>query len=312
MGLKKAAISGQLADVDLRLLRVFKTVVDAGGFSAAEIELNLANSTISNYIADLEKRLDMRLCQRGRSGFNLTEHGRVVYDATLDLLGAIDQFRNQINRSHNKILGQLHLGFAEHLIGTHNTCIAEAISDFTAKAPDVRVKITTMGSDEVTTAVLNKQVDIGITVLPHHYPDLDIMPLFNEEMLLYCGSGHPLYQLDEKDISKQQLQQYKFVESPRLMPGREVHPDMKLWHKHAIAHHQEARATLIMSGHYLGILPCHLVNNLRLENKLRPLFPQDYGYSNTFKAIWRKKHPNELIINIFNQCLLQSTVRKPC
>ena len=110
MGRKKAAISGQLADVDLRLLRVFRAVVEAGGFSAAEIQLNLANSTISNYISDLEKRLDMRLCNRGRGGFSLTDHGKVVYEATQDLLSAVDQFRNRVNISHERILGHLHLG----------------------------------------------------------------------------------------------------------------------------------------------------------------------------------------------------------
>ena len=50
MGKKKAALSRQLADIDLKLLNVFKSVVDYGGVSAAQIPLNLANSTISNYI----------------------------------------------------------------------------------------------------------------------------------------------------------------------------------------------------------------------------------------------------------------------
>ncbi|MEH6578803.1 MAG: LysR family transcriptional regulator [Amphritea sp.] len=309
MGRKKAAISGQLADIDLRLLRVFKTVAEAGGFTAAEIQLNLANSTISNYISDLEKRLDMRLCDRGRGGFNLTEQGQVVYDATLDLLGAVDQFRNRVNRSHNRILGHLHLGFAEHMLGAHNSCVVEALNRFSELAPDVRVQISTMSSDEITTAVLDKQVDIGLTVLPHDYPELESLTLFDEEMLLYCGRNHPLYEKDEDSITREELQLYKFVESPRLMPGREMHPDMKLWNKQARAHHQESRATLILSGHYLGILPRHLVNNWGLEQQMRPLLPETYGYTNIFKAIWRKKHSNELIIDIFSKCLLQSIAK---
>src|SRR5262245_43366815 len=35
------ALLGQLSDMDLRLLRVFKTVVECGGLSAAELELNI-------------------------------------------------------------------------------------------------------------------------------------------------------------------------------------------------------------------------------------------------------------------------------
>ncbi len=307
MGQKKAAISGQLADIDLRLLRVFKTVVDSGGFSAAEIPLNLANSTISNYISDLEKRLHMRLCERGRGGFSLTQSGSVVYDATLELLGAVDQFRNQINQSHNRILGHLHLGYAEHMLGGRDSCIVAALSRFSEIAPDVKVQITTMSSDEVSSAVINKKMDIGVTVLPHEFKELNCHPLFDEQMYLYCAQDHPLFEVLDNNIKKEDLLNYKFVESPRLMPGREMHPDMRYWNKQAKAHHQEARTSLVLSGHYLGILPSHLVNNWGLQQHLRPLFKSLYGYSNTFSAISRKQHNNQQIIDCFNDCLLAAS-----
>jgi len=53
----KRAILGQLKDVDIRLLRVFRVVTEAGGISAAELELNIGRSTISTHIKDLEIRL---------------------------------------------------------------------------------------------------------------------------------------------------------------------------------------------------------------------------------------------------------------
>ena len=68
----------QLETVDLRLLRLFMTIVEAGGFSAAQSELNLSLSTISTHFADLETRLGLRLCRRGRSGFQLTPEGQAV------------------------------------------------------------------------------------------------------------------------------------------------------------------------------------------------------------------------------------------
>jgi DNA-binding transcriptional LysR family regulator len=303
MGRKKAAISGQLADIDLRLLRVFKSVVEAGGFTAAELQLNLANSTISNYISDLEKRLDMRLCERGRSGFSLTSHGQVVYDATLDLLGALDSFRNRINHNHNRLTGQLHLGFAEHMLGGHDSCIVSALDLFSKQAPDVNVHISTMSSDEITTAVLDKKVDIGITVLTQDFSELNRVNLFDEQMQLYCAKGHELYDIPDEQIKPNHLLPYKFVESPRLMPGREMHPDMLKWDKHAKAHHQEARATLVLSGHYLGMLPTHMVNNWGLDKQLKPLLSQRYGYTNTFSAIYRSSHSNQMIIEQFCLCL---------
>ena len=61
----------RIGDADLKLLRIFKAVVDSGGLSAAETELNVGRSTISKQIADLEHRLNLRLRQRGPAGFAL-------------------------------------------------------------------------------------------------------------------------------------------------------------------------------------------------------------------------------------------------
>ena len=62
----------QLSDLDLRLIRVFLSVLDAGGISAAQTALNVSQSTISTQLATLETRLGFRLCERGRAGFRLT------------------------------------------------------------------------------------------------------------------------------------------------------------------------------------------------------------------------------------------------
>ena len=52
-GPRDRALLGQLSDMDLRLLRVFRAVVDCGGLSAAELELNIGASTVSRHLKDL-------------------------------------------------------------------------------------------------------------------------------------------------------------------------------------------------------------------------------------------------------------------
>ncbi|MFC6669294.1 LysR family transcriptional regulator [Marinobacterium aestuariivivens] len=310
MGKRKTAIGGQLADMDLRLLRIFKAVADSGGFTAAEVELNLANSTISNYIADLEKRLDMRLCERGRGGFDLTEQGRVVYEATQELLSAIDQFRNRVNLSHDRILGHLHLGCAEHMLGLPRAFIVGALGHFAEKAPDVRLRISTMASDDVLPAVLDGRIQIGITVLHGEMSNLKSLKLYDEEMSLYCGPGHPLHGRHDDDIRFDELQQYNFAESPRLQPGRELHPAMAGWNKQVSAHHQEARATLILTGHYLGFLPRHLVKNWGWGDALQPVLQDSLSYSNTFCAVFKPQAERNLVVDTFVGCLREALERE--
>ena len=49
-----------------------------GIFQVAESELQLGLPSISRYIKDLETRLGVRLCRRGRVGFSLTDQGRRI------------------------------------------------------------------------------------------------------------------------------------------------------------------------------------------------------------------------------------------
>src|SRR6218665_3543724 len=83
---------GNVSDTDLRLLRLFRMVVERGGLSAAGIVLNHSKSAISLDISNLEQRLGATLCVRGRGGFAMTEEGQIVYLAALQLFHDVDKF----------------------------------------------------------------------------------------------------------------------------------------------------------------------------------------------------------------------------
>ena len=53
---------GHLGESDIRLLRVYVAVVEAGGLARAQGILNLSLSTISGYLTQLETRLGANLC----------------------------------------------------------------------------------------------------------------------------------------------------------------------------------------------------------------------------------------------------------
>ena len=55
-----------IQQADIRLLRVFQTIVLSGGIAAAERALNVGRSTISRQLSDLEFRLGMKLYHHHR------------------------------------------------------------------------------------------------------------------------------------------------------------------------------------------------------------------------------------------------------
>ncbi len=128
--------------MDLRLLKVFKSVVDCGGMAAAELELNIGTSTVSRHVKDLETRLGLVLCRRGRAGFALTAEGQRVYDETLRLLASVDAFRGSIDDIHNRMGGQLDVALFDKTATNPKARIGEAIARFTEIAPEVTRRCT--------------------------------------------------------------------------------------------------------------------------------------------------------------------------
>ena len=73
--------------------------------SAAELELNIGTSTVSRHVKDLETRLGLTLCRRGRAGFALTPEGPRVYEETLRLLASVRGFLGSIDDIHDRMGG---------------------------------------------------------------------------------------------------------------------------------------------------------------------------------------------------------------
>ncbi|KAA1176137.1 LysR family transcriptional regulator [Marinobacter salinexigens] len=98
-----------LSDIDLRLLDVFIAVVECQGIANAQTLLNRDASNISRQLRQLEERLHLRLCERGRSGFGLTPDGEQVYRNTLDLKRALRNFEDETEILKGHLSGQLRL-----------------------------------------------------------------------------------------------------------------------------------------------------------------------------------------------------------
>ena len=153
----KAAPLGQISDMDLRLLQVFRAVVDCGGMAAAELELNIGTSTVSRHIKDLETRLGLTLCRRGRAGFALTPEGAQIYAQTTQLLAATDAFRSSVDEIHQRMGGQLHIAVFDKTASNPQCHIAQAIATFTAQAPDVALNLHVSTLNGIERGVLDGQ-----------------------------------------------------------------------------------------------------------------------------------------------------------
>ena len=153
---------GALSDIDLRLIRVFLTVADAGGITAAQTALNVSQPTISAQLATLESRVGFRLCERGRSGFKLTEKGERFQELCRRLLAAVDEFGAEARHMDKKLVGTLRLGLIGHTPISENARISEAIARFRQRDEAVRFSISVRSPGELEEHLLSGAIQIAI------------------------------------------------------------------------------------------------------------------------------------------------------
>jgi len=307
MKVKSKALLGELSDMDLRLLRVFKAVADCGGMAAAELDLNIGMSTISRHVKDLEARLGLTLCRRGRSGFGLTPEGASVYAETLRLLAATDSFRNGIDDIHQRMGGELHIGMFDKTATNPQAHIGAAIAAFTEQAPQVKLVLHVCPINTIERLVMAGEFHVGVIPAHRSSEALDYIPLFVEGMRLYCGKAHPLYQPPHQRrkaaaLTWADLRQHRFAGLGYHSPNMQVSHQKRL-PRAATGFDQEAIATLILSGKFLAFLPEHYGRIFEATGDMQTVQPDAFHYDADFVAITRRTPKPGRAAQWFTQCL---------
>ncbi len=290
----------QVQDVDLKLLRIFVAIVESGGLSAAETRLNIGRSTISSHLADLEVRLGIKLCNRGRSGFELTEPGRVTYQASLELLQQCEAFTTTVASSKNELSGRASISIIDTLASDPRCGIASVVASLRAQSANIQFDINVCEAREVETSVVNGRSLVGIGVSRHQIRGLDYYPLYNEVNFLYCGLGHPLFTCQSSE-TKALLQQAQVVTS-NYMRDKETRNDDLNYTNAATAYHDEGIAHLILSGQFIGYLPEHYASDWVSKGLLKPILAEQYSYQIPLMLITSKNNtPSPLALALIEE-----------
>jgi DNA-binding transcriptional LysR family regulator len=291
----------QLDPSDIKLLRLFLKVVDCGGFSGAQAELNVSASTISTQMAALESRLGMRLCDRGRVGFRLTDKGRRVLSAALRLEEAIDAFRADIGALRGKLVGDLHIGIVDSTATNPDCRLHEAISLFTARDNAVHVTLHVGEPAMIERRLLEGKLNVGIGAFYHHVPGLAYEHLFFEEQGLYCGRVHPFFRMNPGELNDTEVLKADYVTRGYII-HRHTAPlaGLKVT---ATAFDMEATLTMIRSGAYIGHLPKHYAESWVERGELKEILPVRFDFASDFEFAVRKGTRDLRLVRAFAEDL---------
>ncbi|WP_319532695.1 LysR family transcriptional regulator [uncultured Cohaesibacter sp.] len=260
-----------ISSADLKQLRIFKSVVEHNGFSAAQDELGLSRSTISAQMSALETRLGFKLCNRGRSGFTLTEQGQHIFEEAIKCFAALDNFSSEIGAMRGRLTGELHVGVLDACIENPACALHEAIAIFNKRAPDVHLYITLITPNQTANAFLKRQVDIAIVSNQPINAPVQLEQIFKEQQYLYCGKGHPLFDAPVEKLTLENISQQPYVR--RGYTNSSAVTALFNQPPAATSSSMECNTHLVLSGRYISFLPSHYARQWVEEGRMRALRP---------------------------------------
>ncbi len=303
---KKRSTLTQFTDFDLKLLRLFKTVVECGSFSAAENTLGISKSAISMQMTDLEKRLGLRLCQRGRAGFSLTDEGIEVLEATEALLSSVEDFRSHINQMNHQLRGELNIGIVNNLVTQPKMAVTQALAQLSSLSDGVKINISMSTPAEIAKGLFDGRLHVGVIPQTAPLSGLEYELLYEEKSCLYVGRSHPLF-MAEGTLTQAELAKAKAVLPIYPMTEEAINLHQQL-NCSATASDREGIAFLILTGNYLGFLPDHYAESWVEKGELKCLDGERLFFNTPLVLVTRTGRRPNLVLESFLEAFHTETL----
>ncbi|MGW8066300.1 LysR family transcriptional regulator [Streptomyces ziwulingensis] len=177
--------------MDTRLLTTFTTLARSGSFTAAAIELHLAQSTVTVHIRTLERDLGVRLFDRLPTGALLTDTGRRLLERAEEVLDAVARLRAGCDDA-GTVSGRVVVGSPESLCASR---LPGVIAALRTSHPEVDVHLHAAGTAECVEGLRSGRLDLALLLEETRFPDVtDVTgePVAHEPLALVSAPGHPI------------------------------------------------------------------------------------------------------------------------
>lgn len=167
--------------MELRQLRYFVSVVDAGSVSAGAVALHLAQPSLSRQIALLEADLGQRLLVRTGRGVVPTEAGEALLPHARAMLETERRARDELQEMDESPRGRIVVGMPPRVALGLSTPL---IQRFRAKFPHAVITVLEGLSASLRESLVAGRLDLALLFDPAASPQLSFETLLREKLLL--------------------------------------------------------------------------------------------------------------------------------
>ncbi|RWK08003.1 MAG: LysR family transcriptional regulator [Mesorhizobium sp.] len=189
--------------LDLRQIRYFVAVAEAGNVGRAAGQLHISQSPLSRQIIQLEEQLGVALFERAKQRVHLNAEGKAFLAEARALLASAARLEDLGRNLASGAAGSLAIGYVEGAV--HAGLVAAMLREFRRDRPDFHLRLRSRRTAAQFEDLRSRVLDLGLVYAPAPQgdPDLDSMLVRREPLVLAIPEGDPL--VDVIDIRPSHL-----------------------------------------------------------------------------------------------------------
>lgn len=193
--------------MELSQLRTFREVAEALSFTRASEKLKMTQSAVSHQIKALERELGEPLFIRAKRGVRLSDAGKLALEYAERILEEADALRERIAGGDREPRGHVRAAAATQAF-VH--LFAGLFESFMREYDGIELSFrTTVSTEQTVSDILNGAADVGFASLPVYSPALQVMELFEDELVLVVGARHRL--AGARELKTGELRRERFI-----------------------------------------------------------------------------------------------------
>jgi LysR family nitrogen assimilation transcriptional regulator len=168
--------------LDLRQIRYFVAVADAGSFSRAAVAVSTTQPALSRQIQKLEQSLGVTLLYRHGRGVSLTAEGDKLLLNLKPVLIQLEQIEHEFMKDRSGVRGEVTLGMPPTVSAALSTPL---LQQFRSAFPEASLRIIDGFSNHIHEWLIAGRLDFAIYYAAPSSPGLNLEPLIAEDLYLF-------------------------------------------------------------------------------------------------------------------------------
>lgn len=192
--------------MELRQLRYFVKAAETLNFSDAAKALNIAQSSLSQQIKQLEEELNVQLFLRSNHSIRLTEAGELMLPFALRTIHDAETCTDRIRDLQQLLTGTLNIGVTY----SFSPILTETVISFMKLYPRIKLNIVYKPMGELMELLTGRDLDFVLAFKPTRpVADVESHILFQNSLSAVVSSTHPL--ASKEKVTLAELEKYELA-----------------------------------------------------------------------------------------------------